>query len=176
MWELYTFWGFVPIIFSIYAEKNNLELNIPLLSFLVIGIGSISSIIGGYLSLKIGSAMVATAALLVSGICCFISPLIFQLPFFLFTGILFIWGIAVIPDSPQFSTLVSNYAPEHLKGTALKIYNSIGFTISTISLIVIDRIYHSSGILGGKNTFILLGIGALVGLPPMLRLIRSGAK
>lgn len=173
MWELYTFWGFIPVIVGLYAEKNHIDLNIHLLSFLIIGVGCISCIAGGYLSLKIGSARVATGALLVSGICCFLSPLLFHLPLLIFLAILFIWGLAVIPDSPQFSTLVANYAPEHLKGTALKIYNSIGFTISTISLIVVDRVYHSSGFWGKENTFLLLGVGAVIGLPSMIRLIRG---
>jgi len=173
MWELYTFWGFVPLILGLYAAKNNVILNIPILSFLIIAIGCISCIAGGFLSLKIGSAKVATIALLISGICCFISPFIYQMPLFFFLTILFIWGLAVIPDSPQFSTLVATYAPEHLRGTALTIYNSIGFSISTVSLIVIDRVFHSTGFFGGKNTFLLLGIGAVVGLPSMIRLNRS---
>lgn len=173
MWELYTFWGFVPVMLVLYAEKNQSSLNIPLLSFLIIASGCISSVGGGYLSLKNGSAKVATIALFISGICCFLSPFIFHLPLGFFLFILFLWGVSVIPDSPQFSTLVSIYAPAHLKGTALKIYNSIGFTISTISLIIIDRIYHSTGFLGGENTFLLLGLGALVGLPSMISLIKS---
>ena len=173
MWELYTFWGFVPLILELYEKKNGLSLNIPLLSFLSIAIGCISCIAGGYLSQKIGSARVATIALFISGICCFISPVIYQLPLFIFLIILFAWGLSVIPDSPQFSTLVAMYAPEHLKGTALTIYNSIGFSISIISLIVIDHLFHSTGFFGGQNTFLLLGIGALVGLPSMLKLIRS---
>jgi MFS family permease len=173
MWELYTFWGFVPVILGLYAEKNNVELNIPLLSFLIIAIGSISCIYGGYLSIKMGSSKVATTALFISGICCFLSPFFYQLPLFLFLALLFVWGLAVIPDSPQFSTLVANYAPEHLKGTALKIYNSIGFAISTISLIVIDRIYYSDSFFAKENTMVLLGLGALLGLPSMFRLIRT---
>jgi MFS family permease len=173
MWELYTYWGFVPLILALYAEKNNILLNIPLLSFFIIGSGCISCIAGGFLSLRTGSAKVATAALLISGACCFISPFIFQLPLFLFLAILFIWSLAVVPDSPQFSTLVAQYAPEHLRGTALTIYNSIGFAITTISLVVIDRVFHSAGFFGGQNAFLLLGIGALAGLPPMIRLIRS---
>ncbi len=173
MWELYTFWGFVPLILGLYAEKKGIVLNVPLLSFLIIGSGAISCICGGYLSQKMGSAKVATTALFISGICCFISPFIYQLPLFIFLAILFIWGLAVVPDSPQFSTLVANYAPEHLRGTALTIYNSIGFTITTISLIVIDRVFHSNGFLGQENTMLLLGIGALIGLPSMFRLIRS---
>ncbi len=173
MWELYTFWGFVPVILELYVEKNNTSLNIPLMSFLIIGCGSISCIVGGYLSQYVGSAKVATIALLVSGACCFLSPLIFQLPLFIFLFIFFVWGLAVIPDSPQFSTLITAYAPEHLRGTALTVYNSIGFAISTISLIVIDRVFHSHGFFAKENTFLLLGIGALAGLPSMFRLIRS---
>jgi len=173
MWELYTFWGFVPLILELYEKKNGVPLNIPLLSFLIIAGGVISCIAGGYLSQRMGSAKVATIALIISGICCFISPVTFQMPLVFFILTLFIWGLAVIPDSPQFSTLVAQYAPEHLKGTALTIYNSIGFSISTISLIIIDRVFHSIGFFGGEKTFLLLGIGALVGLPFMFRLIRS---
>jgi MFS family permease len=173
MWELYAFWGFVPLILVLYAEKNNVTLNIPLLSFLIIGSGAISCIGGGYLSLKIGSAKVATTALLISGICCFISPFIYQLPLPVFLVILFIWGLAVVPDSPQFSTLVANYSPDHLKGTALKIYNAIGFSITILSLIIIDRVFHSDGFFGKENTMLLLGIGALIGLPSMFRLIKT---
>jgi MFS family permease len=171
MWELYTYWGFIPLILALYSEKNHIQLNIPLLSFLIIACGSISCITGGYLSQKFGSAKVATTALFISGICCFLSPFIYHLPSFAFLAVLFIWGLAVIPDSPQFSTLVATYAPEQLKGTALKIYNSIGFFISTISLLVFDYLFHSKGMVGGENTFAFLGLGALAGLPPMIRLI-----
>ena len=173
MWELYTFWGFVPVILALYAQKNNLPLNIPLLSFLIIGSGSISCIAGGFFSLRIGSAKVAMTALLISGICCFISPLFYSLPYWLFLLLLFVWGLAVVPDSPQFSTLVAQYAPEHLRGTALTIYNSIGFFITTISLLVIDRLFYSNTLLSGGNSFAILGIGALLGLPGMIRLIRA---
>ncbi len=173
MWELYTFWGFVPVILNLFAVKNKIELNIPLLSFLIIAIGSIGSISGGYLSKHWGSAKVASLALFISGLCCFLSPLMYQIPLPVFIIFLFVWGLTVSPDSPQFSTLVAMYAPEHLKGTALTIYNSIGFSISTISLIVIDRVFYSNGFFGGTNTFLLLGIGALAGLPFMIRLIKS---
>jgi hypothetical protein len=84
-----------------------------------------------------------------------------------------IWGATVAPDSPQFSTLVAQYAPEELRGTALTIYNSIGFAITTISLYVIDRVFHSNGFFSGENTFVLLGLGAVAGLPSMINLIRN---
>ncbi|MBD0332642.1 MAG: MFS transporter [Chitinophagaceae bacterium] len=171
MWELYTFWGFVPIILELYSSRNGLQMNIPLISFLIITSGCMSCILGGYLSQRFDSARVAAGALIISGVCCLLSPVFFYMPFTIFLLFLFIWGLAVIPDSPQFSTLVSKYAPEHLRGTALTIYNSIGFSISIISLFVIDHIYHSSSIFGEKNSFALLGLGALAGLPSMIRLI-----
>jgi MFS family permease len=144
-----------------------------LLSFWAIAIGSVSSIIGGYLSRRWGSAKVASLALFISGLCCFLSPLAYNLPLLVFVFFLLVWGFTVSPDSPQFSTLVAQYAPEKLRGTALTIYNSIGFSISTISLIVIDRMFHSNSFFAQENTMLLLGIGALVGLPSMFNLIRS---
>lgn len=173
MWELYTFWGFVPLILGLYAEKNNISLNIPLLSFLIIASGAISCIAGGYLSLRIGSARVASVALLISGICCFISPLFYSMPPWIFLSLVFLWGLTVVPDSPQFSTLVAQYAPEHLRGTALTIYNSIGFSIAIFSILIMDRIFHSTGFFSGQNSLLLLGFGALAGLPSMINLIRS---
>ncbi len=173
MWEVYSFWGFLPLMIELYAKKNDLPLNIPFLSFIAIAIGAIGSVAGGYISEKIGSVKVAIWSLLISGICCFISPLSYSMPFFLFLLLLLIWGLTVVPDSPQFSTLVAQYAPEELRGTALTIYNSIGFAITTISLYVIDRIFHSPGSLGGENTFALLGLGALLGLPSAIRLIKN---
>ena len=173
MWELYAVWGFVPLIIGLYAEKNNHQLDISFLSFAVIGIGSIGSVVGGYLSRSFGSARVAAIALFISGLCCFISPLSYSFPSFLFIIFLLIWGVTVSPDSPQFSTLVAQYAPEELRGTALTIYNSIGFAITTVSLYVMDHLFHSKSFLGGENTFALLGLGAMFGLPSMIRLIRN---
>lgn len=173
MWELYAFWGFVPLVIELYAKKNSQQLDVSFLSFVVIGIGSIGSVIGGYLSQRMGSARVATGALLLSGLCCFISPLGYSFPVFPFIVFLLIWGGTVSPDSPQFSTLVAQYAPEELRGTALTIYNSIGFAITTISLFVIDRVFHSRGFFSSENTFILLGLGAITGLPSMFRLIKN---
>ncbi|MFN8289469.1 MAG: MFS transporter [Chitinophagaceae bacterium] len=173
MWELYTFWGFVPLLLGLYAAKHKVLLNIPLFSFLIIASGSLSCVLGGYLSRRAGNDKVAFAALLVSGVCCLVSPLVYTLPPVIFLAVLFCWGCTVVPDSPQFSSLVAQYAPEQLRGTALTIYNSIGFAIATVSLQVTDRVFHSAGWLGRENTMLLLGAGALFGLPSLLRLIQN---
>jgi len=173
MWEVYSFWGFLPLLLGLYATRNGVSLNIPLLSFFGIGIGSIGSVTGGYLSFKWGSNKVAITALIISGICCFVSPFSFSWPLPLFLTLVMIWGFTVVPDSPQLSTMVALYAPEHLRGTALTINNSIGFLITSLSLFVIDRVFHSNSFFAKENTFLILGAGALFGLPPLFRLLRA---
>ncbi|MBL0232986.1 MAG: MFS transporter [Chitinophagaceae bacterium] len=163
MWELYTFWGFLPLIIALYASKHQLVLNIPLLSFLVIASGGISCVLGGYLSSRLGSNVVARTALYISGLCCLFSVLMFNvsLPFFL--AYIFIWGFTVCADSPQFSSLVSQYSIAEQRGTAFTIYNAIGFTISSLSLYLMDTLYHSSSNFSGERSFMLLGLGMLLG-------------
>ena len=49
MWELYTFWAFVPILLASFSKYHAISsLNISLLSFVIIGIGSLSCIFGGF--------------------------------------------------------------------------------------------------------------------------------
>lgn len=172
MWELYSFWGFIPVILGLYVAKNNVWLNIPLLSFCVIAIGAISCVIGGYISQRWGSARVALVSLCISCCCCVLSPVSFSFPLIFFLLMVFVWGLAVVPDSPQFSALVTQYAPVELRGTALTIYNSIGFAVTVISLQAIDRLFHSDSVVGGSNTFAFLAIGPLLGIWSIYNLIR----
>jgi len=134
MWELYTFWAFVPFILHMYNQINNEQIPVSTWSFFIIGIGFLSCIVGGKLSKKWGSKEVAFYSLLLSGICCLASPLIFSFNLLFFLFFLLMWGSAVIADSPQFSTLVAQTAPEQHKGTALTIVTSIGFAVTIISI------------------------------------------
>ncbi len=163
MWELYTFWTFVPLLIKGYANfHNNVALNIPLLSFAVIAIGSLGCIISGYLSQKIETKSVAITALTLSCICCLVSPLFFLLNSeIIFILFLMFWGMVVIADSPLFSTMVAqNVAPEH-KGTALTIVNSIGFSITIVSIQLFNYLLNTTHV---KFLFVLLALGPLGGL------------
>lgn len=136
MWELYTFWAFVPIILTTY---NNLHaqynLNIPLLSFIIIAVGGVACIISGYLSQRYSPKKIASIALFTSGLCCILSPLFFFISSSLLMVIFLIfWGMAVTADSPMFSTIVAQNAVAGSKGTALTIVTCIGFSITIISI------------------------------------------
>lgn len=163
MWELYTFWTFVPILIKAYADfHNQTSLNIPLLSFSVIAIGSVGCVISGYLSQKFETKKVALSALALSCICCLVSPLFFLLTSkIVFIVFLMFWGMVVIADSPLFSTMVAqNVAPEH-KGTALTIVNSIGFAITIISIQLFNFLLNNVDV---TYLFVILALGPLYGL------------
>ncbi|WP_452603299.1 MFS transporter [Pontimicrobium sp. MEBiC06410] len=163
MWELYAFWAFVPVMLSSYQKLHNIaNLNIPLLSFLIIAVGSISCVIAGYVSTRLGTKKTATIILLLSALCCLISPLIFTItPVVFFISFLFFWGFVVIADSPLFSTLVAQNAITTLKGTALTIVNCVGFaiTIVSIQLLSILNTYNPS-----IYNYTILAIGPILGL------------
>ena len=170
MWELYTFWAFVPTILLLYVSSDR-QMNISLWAFIIIAVGALSCVAGGYVAEKIGSARLAFYALLCSGICCLASPSFFQLPVSAFTFIMVLWGICVIADSPQFSTLVAQTAIPEYKGTALTIVTSIGFAITIASVQLISYIFDH----WTKTTavFLLLAPGPFIGLMFLFRLVRQ---
>ena len=163
MWEVYAFWAFVPIMLatynSLYAEA---QLNIPLLSFVIIGFGGLSCVLGGYLSQSFGTKKIAALALLFSCACCIISPFFFLIDSSeVFIGFLIFWGMVVIADSPLFSTLVANNTLPESKGTALTIVNSIGFAITIISIQLLNYLIDW---MNPIYIYTILALGPILGL------------
>ncbi|WP_297764120.1 MFS transporter [uncultured Muriicola sp.] len=167
MWELYAFWAFVPVLLKTYQDLHGKTLNISLWSFLIIGIGSIGCVIGGFLSQRIGVKKTAFWSLLLSCLCCLFSPLFFYISYeVIFLGILLFWGMMVIADSPLFSTMVANNADSVLKGSALTIVNCIGFaiTIFSIQLLNYAQLNFSPTLM-----YTILAIGPVLGLWTLLK-------
>jgi MFS family permease len=79
---------------------------------------------------------------------------------------LFFWGLVVIADSPLFSTLVAQNAPQESRGTSLTIVNCIGFFITIISIQFINWL---SAKISGQYIYMLLAIGPVLGLIALLR-------
>ncbi|PZX49650.1 MFS transporter [Algoriphagus chordae] len=134
MWELYTFWAFVPMLIVFLKGKGSLLPEDSMLSFLVIAIGGLSCAVGGSIAERIGSKGVAQFALAGSGICCVLVLFVGGLPTWIWIALLLVWGILITADSPQFSTLVAQSVPAEYRGTALTLVNSMGFAISIVSI------------------------------------------
>lgn len=163
MWELYAFWAFVPVMLKTYNTYNNeAYLNIAFLSFLVIAIGGMSCVIGGYLSKYFGPKVVARSALFISGVCCLASPWLLNSNHeILFIAFLMLWGMAVIADSPLLSTLVAQSAESQTKATALTIVNCIGFAITILSIQLLNNLIV---VTESNYIYSILAIGPLLGL------------
>ncbi|WP_340063772.1 MFS transporter [Ascidiimonas aurantiaca] len=161
MWELYAFWAFVPLLLEHYETLHQpFSLSVSLVSFGVIAIGAIGCVSGGYLSLQHGEKKVARIALILSGICCLLAPLAIHTGPWIFFSYLTVWGIAVITDSPLFSTLVAKNATPELKGTSLTLVNCIGFSLTILS---IELISFTLRFLPITYVFLLLVPGPVLG-------------
>ena len=167
MWEIYTVWAFLPLIIQTYLRLHpENHINVSLFSFLIIASGFISDIIGGYFSQSYGSKKVASMALLLSGICCLLSPLFFRFGPILFLSLLFFWNMNVAADSPQFSTLTASLAPPELKGSALTIVTCIGFSITIISIQLTNYLLLK---FNPVYVFPVLALGPIFGLMALRR-------
>ena len=163
MWEVYAFWAFVPIILVTYINLHpGTELNIPIWSFFIIGLGGPACVIGGYISQSFGTKKTAALALTLSGLSCLISPLIIIMGSeLLLIAFMIFWGMVVIADSPLFSTLVAQNTEAETTGTALTIVNSIGFAVTIISIQLLNLLYEE---INPSYIYLVLAIGPAMGL------------
>ncbi len=161
MWELYTFWAFVPVLIVFLRRGGEMKPADSLLSFFVIGIGAISCAVGGKIAQRVGSRKVAAVALAGSGICCMLILFASSIPTAAWLVLLLVWGLLITADSPQFSTLVAQSVPAEYKGTALTLVNSIGFAISIVSIQIAQFLLQWMRI---DTVLSLLFVGPAVGL------------
>ncbi len=135
MWELYTFWAFLPLLLALHGE-----LSISLTTFATIAAGAVGCAAGGVVASRLGSRRVARVQLGASGACCLLLPIALALPGWAFAVYLFFWGVVVAGDSPQLSALTAQAAPPDMVGTGLSLTTSLGFALTVLSIEVADAL------------------------------------
>ncbi len=166
MWELYAFWTLIP--FMVIALHPMPDATASGWSFAIIAAGAAGCFLGGALARRIGKAATAGLALALSGLACLVWPLLqAALPWPLLLAVLVLWGVAVVADSPQFSSLSADYAPPETLGSALALQNAIGFAITTVAISLALAIYDAAG--AWVAWLLLPGpVLGLIGLRPLL--------
>lgn len=172
MWELYAFWTLVPFIVADVAASPSAT--VSAISFAIIGAGAVGCFASGWLAPRLGRARVAAGALVVSGLACLAWPLVQDLSADARIALLLVWGVFVVADSPQFSSLSAGYAPPDALGSALAFQNAVGFSITMVAIAVATPFFAAHGAWVGW--LLLPGpILGLLGFAPLLRDAGRGA-
>ncbi|MBZ5533128.1 MAG: MFS transporter [Acidobacteriia bacterium] len=184
MWELYSFWGWIAVIFSAssiaaasgIASAGWTRAQYEVGAALAIAIGAVGCIWAGAASDRLQDqsesqrvsqrAWVTIIAMAASAACCVVAALVFRHPLVL-VGLSLVWGIAVIADSAQFSTIISEVSDKSYVGTALTLQTALGFMLTAFAIRSMAAIAGHFGwplALASMTVGPLLGIWAMSGL------------
>jgi MFS family permease len=170
MWELYAMWSWFAAFFAdSLTASGTADTRMPgsLGAFAVIGGGAIGCFAGGVLGDRWGRTRTTALAMTVSGTCALIIGATFGRSPLLVLAIGLVWGVAVIADSAQFSTMITELADQSYVGTALTVQLAVGFSLTVLTIWLVPLVRDA---LGWSWAFALLAPGPALGVVAMLRL------
>lgn len=180
MWELYSMWGWIAVIVAASAKWSRSQSEA--LAALTIAIGAVGCIWAGVASDKLQDqaasvrvaqrARVTMIAMAISSACCVLAALVWHKPALLIPLSL-IWGIAVIADSAQFSTIISEVSDKNYVGTALTCQVALGFLLTAA---VIRLMVSIADRFGWNWALASMAIGPLLGIWAMSGLLSRGKE
>ena len=173
MWELYAVWTWIPLWLAASFEADGSSLTGPrlagVLSFAAIAAGGPGAWAAGRAADRYGRTTVTSLSMIVSGGCCLAAGLLFGNAVWLVVPFCLIWGFAIVADSAQFSTCVTELAEPEYVGTALTLQTAIGFLLTNATIRLLP-VWQESW--GWEWAFVPLAAGPALGTLAMLRLRR----
>ena len=152
------------------------------ISFLAIALGLAGCVWAGYVSDRNQSkshdstvldvrarSRVTIIAMATSGACCVLAAIFFN-NFPVLVLISIVWGISVVADSAQFSTIVTEVADQRYVGTALTMQTAMGFLLTAVSIRVVAAIGTSYG---WRWAALSMAAGPMAGIVAMTLLHRA---
>jgi MFS family permease len=171
MWELFAMWAWFVVFATESLEKASTDPGLaPIITFAVVGSGFLGCYLGGVLGDRWGRSRTTALAMAVSGTCSLTMGLLFGGSPWLLLAVGVVWGISVVADSAQFSTVVTEVADQAYVGTALTLQFAVGFTLTVVTIWLLPLVREASG---WWPAFAMLAAGPALGIAAMLRLQRS---
>lgn len=170
MWELYAMWTWFLVFFGDVLARHGIagaERWAAYATFFVIAVGAVGCWYGGRLGDRWGRTRTTALAMTVSGACAVAIGALADASPVLVLAIGLVWGVAVVADSAQFSTMVTEVADQRYVGTALTLQTAIGFTLTVATIWLVPLVRDAAGWWGA---FALLAAGPALGVAAMLRL------
>jgi len=182
MWELYAMWAWFLAFYGdslIEHGGDGSRQAAALATFAVIGVGALGCWLGGVLGDRWGRTNTTSVAMAVSGMCALAIGFTFGGPPLLVLAVGLVWGISVVADSAQFSTIASEVSDQTYVGTALTMQLAAGFVLTVVTIWLIPVLRDE---LSWRWAFAFLAPGPALGIAAMLylkklpeaRLIASG--
>jgi MFS family permease len=171
MWELYAMWTWTAAFLVASSEAAGASYgSVPVITFFVVAVGGLGAWLAGVWADRYGRTLVAGASMAVSGSCAALTPLLFGASPVVVIPVFLVWGFAVVADSAQFSTMVTETADDELRGTALTLQTAIGFLLT---LVTIRGVPLLAEMWSWRWAFPVLALGPAVGVVAMVHLKRS---
>ena len=175
MWELYAMWAWIgaatAVSYGASLPPSEAEPLAKLTAFLSIGAGGVACGLAGVVADRIGKANLTIIAMAVSGASALMAAATFGGPVWLTFAVVIVWGVAIVPDSPQFSALVADAAPVEQAGSLLTFQTALGFGL-TIATVQLAPLVASA--IGWPLLLASLALGPAFGIVAMLRLRAMG--
>ena len=176
MWELFAMWAWIGAAaaasYAVSLDRAEAESLAKLTAFLAIGLGGLVCLPAGIWADRIGKAEVTIAAMAVSGAAALMTAWSFGGPVWLTFLLMVVWGIAVIPDSAQFSAIVADASPPHLAGSLLTFQTALGFGLT---IVTVQAVPWLASLFGWPAVLSCLAAGPALGIVAMLPLRRGRA-
>ena len=174
MWELFSMWAWIAAAtaasFALTMDGFAAEQLGKLTAFTAIALGAIFCVPAGWLADRIGKAEIAIIALAISGCAALATAASFGGPAGLTVVFAIIWGLAVIPDSAQFSALVADHSPPELVGSLMTLQTALGFALTIVTVQITPS---AAAIFGWPAVLAAMAIGPAVGIVAMWPLRRG---